>query len=255
MSRRSAGWPLTLVLLAVVGLAGSYAGAKVGRQYERNRMCCQTPQWPNVGLSLREVLGLVRFPSQIGQDKWVLYTVFPGVTDGFFLDVGSADGYEISNTVALEQRGWTGICIDPFPTNMQGRTCRMLKEVVFSDAGRTMKFQDSGGLGGITDTLGARKADAMQAPTVTFTTTTLRDLLRETKAPRFIHFVSLDIEGAELEALKAFPFETHRIGALAVEHNDEQPKRDQIAALLATQGYVRTHSWHQDDFYIARPRP
>lgn len=250
MTHRFLNWPVFLVTLGLVALAASYAGVKVGRQFEHNRMCCQTPQWPNIRLSLGEVLGLTRFPSQLGQDKWVIYNVFPGVTDGFFLDVGSADGTELSNTHALEQRGWTGVCIDPFPTNMEGRTCRMLKEVVFSEAGRTVSFQASGGLGGVTATLGALKDQAMQAPTVQFPTTTLRDVLQRTKAPPFIHFMSLDIEGAELEALKAFPFETHRIGALAVEHNDEEPKRSQIQELLASHGYVRSHTWQQDDFYV-----
>ena len=133
---------------------------------------------------------------------------------------------------------------------MEGRTCGMLKEVVFSEAGRTVSFQASGGLGGVTETLGVWKDKAMQAPTVQFTTTTLADVLQRTKAPPLIHFMSLDIEGAELEALKAFPFETHRIGALAVEHNDEQPKRSQIEALLVSHGYVRSHTWQQDDFYV-----
>ena len=95
MTQRFLNWPVFLVAVGLVALGASYAGGKVGRQYEHNKMCCRTPQWPNIRLSLREVLGLTRFPSQIGQDKWVLYTVFPGVTDGFFLDVGSADGTEL----------------------------------------------------------------------------------------------------------------------------------------------------------------
>ena len=250
MTQRILNWPVFVVTLGLVASVASYAGGKVGRQYEHNVMCCQTPKWPNIRLSVGELLGLSHFPSQIGQDKWVIYKIFPGVTDGFFLDVGSADGTALSNTKALERRGWTGICIDPFPKNMEGRTCRMLKEVVFSEAGRTVSFQASGDIGGIAETLGIGKEMAMQAPTVDLTTTTLGDVLQRTKAPPFIHFMSLDIEGAELEALKAFPFETHRIGAFAIEHNGEEPKRSQIQALLVSHGYVRSHSWQQDDFYI-----
>jgi hypothetical protein len=68
---------------------------------------------------VKEVVGLVWFPSQIGQNKWVSETIFPGVNDGFFLDVGSAYGIVGSNTKALEDKGWTGICIDPFPEEME----------------------------------------------------------------------------------------------------------------------------------------
>ena len=125
-----------LVILSGVALGSAYAGLKTGRQYERNVLCCQVPRDRNLKLSVRELLGRTAFPSQIGQDKWVTETVFPDVTDGFFLDVGSGDGTEDSNSKVLEQKGWTGICIDPFPTNMQDRTCLMLKEVVFSEAGK-----------------------------------------------------------------------------------------------------------------------
>jgi FkbM family methyltransferase len=242
------------MLLLAVSLGSGVVGAKIGTQYERNRECCQTPRVRNVWLSAREMLGLVKFPSQIGQDKWVLETVFPNVRNGFFLDVGSADGTLLSNTKALEQRGWTGVCIDPFPTNMQGRTCQVLKEVVFSEPGKSVQFQAYGELGGVVDTLGVWKDRAMKAPTVEFKTTTLSDILARTNAPALIHFMSLDIEGAELEALKGFPFDKYKIGALAVEHNFEEPKRTEIAALLKSHGYVLSHTWRQDDFYVPANR-
>lgn len=237
-------------LLVLVAFGSGYVGLKLGRLYERNRLCCETPRARNLSLAWREMLGLTRFYSQIGQDRWVLETVFPDVKDGFFLDVGSADGTLLSNSRALEERGWSGICIDPFPKNMAGRTCQMLKEVVFSESGKRVKFQASGDVGGVAETLGRWKGEAMGAPTVEFTTVTLRDVLERTRAPRLIHFISLDIEGAELEALKGFPFDRHKIGALAVEHNDEEPKRTQIEELMRRHGYRRVHSWFQDDFYL-----
>jgi FkbM family methyltransferase len=237
-----------LGLVLAFGLA--YFAYRFGRQVERNDLCCLVPPSRNYLLSLRQVLGLVSFYGRRGQDTWVAETVFPGVADGFFLDVGSADGTFASNTKALERKGWTGICIDPFPSNMEDRTCRMLKEVVFSEAGKTMDFQAADDIGGLTETLDTWKEEADKAPTVKFTTTTLAEILARTNAPPFIHFISLDIEGAELEALKAFPFDKHQIGAMAVEHNMEEPKRSQIAALMQQHGYRRVHSWSADDFYL-----
>jgi FkbM family methyltransferase len=206
-------------------------------------------------VSWKETLGLLTFYSQIGQDKWVLETVFPNLNDGFFLDIGSADGTLLSNSRALEERGWRGICIDPFPKNMEGRSCQMLKEVVYSETGKPVTFQTSGDLGGVADTLGKWKGQAMGAPSVTLTTVTLADILRSTRAPSFIHFVSLDIEGAELEALKGFPFDKYKIGALAVEHNEEEPKRSGIEALMTQHGYRKAHTWYQDDFYLPQRSP
>src|SRR5687767_9721047 len=111
---------LTIALLLAVALGSAFLGMKAGREYERNRLCCQTPRARNLRLALSHALGRPTSYSQIGQDKWVLETVFPDVRDGFFLDVGSADGTVHSNSKALEQRGWRGVCVDPFPTNMQG---------------------------------------------------------------------------------------------------------------------------------------
>src|SRR5262249_17730547 len=161
--------------IAGLGAAAGGFGLSVGRYYEYNLLCCSVPRFPNLKLSVRETLRLDSFPSQIGQDKWVSETVFPGVTDGFFVDVGSGDGYQWSNTVALERKGWTGICIDPFPTHMEGRTCQMFKEVVFNQAGQRVLFHQANALAGIEDTLGAWKTEAEKVPGVELTTVTLGD--------------------------------------------------------------------------------
>jgi FkbM family methyltransferase len=176
-------------------------------------------------VSAKEKLGLATFYSQMGQDKWVSEVVFPGVKNGFFLDVGSGDGTFMSNTKALEQKGWTGICVDPFPRNMQDRSCQIFKEVVFSKTGERVKFWAAKELGRIVDTLGdPTLKDILQtAPIVEFTTVTLADILERAKAPRFIHYVSMDIEGGEIDALKGFPFDKYQIGTLSVEHNYQEP--------------------------------
>jgi len=228
------------------------AGFIVGKQYRDNELCCAVPAYRNIRLSLRQLLGLEKFHSQIGQDIWVVETALPDLRNGYFLDVGSGDGTAASNTKVLEERGWTGICVDPFPTHMDGRTCQMFKEVVFSEAGKRMTFHTAGELGGLAQTLGEWKAYAEKAPTVEFTTVTLGDILTRAKAPRRIDFMSLDIEGAELDALKGFPFDRYQLRTLAVEHNFEEPKRSQIEELMKSHGFVKAHTWYQDDFYLRR---
>ncbi len=240
---------LAVLVVCVAGMSGWF-GMALGRRYQTNTWCCYVPPYRNLVLSLQETLGLASFPSQIGQDKWVLSTVFPGVTNGFFLDVGSGDGITHSNTFMLEQEGWTGICIDPFPTNMNVRTCQVFKEVVYGEAGKRVLFHTAGEVAGIADTLDTWKRVAEKSPAVELTTVTLGDILQRAKAPRFIHFMSLDIEGAELEALRGLPFDTYTFGAMAIEHNYEGRKRNDIQALLEGHGYTRVHTWRQDDFYL-----
>jgi hypothetical protein len=139
---------LTLVVAvlccAAIGAAVAY---KAHTRFDEHKRCCLVPTARNISLSLREALRITRYQSEIGQDKWVAETIFPGITNGFFLDVGSGDGYMESNTQALEARGWKGICIDPFPRNMGGRTCHMFKDVVSNESGKRVLFHTAGDYG------------------------------------------------------------------------------------------------------------
>ncbi len=240
------------VVAALVVMSISPRGVEARREYAANRACCDLSIVQALSLSFHQTLGGPSYPSEIGQDKWVIFKMFPGETSGYFLDVGSGHGTIGSNTKALEELGWKGICVDPFPTHMEGRTCLMEKAVVSSAAGQVVKFHTHSGLGGIADTLGKWKEEAARSPAVELTTTTIGELLARTEAPPYIHFLSLDIEGAELEALKGVPFDRYRFGAMAIEHNEEEPKRSDLRKFLEEKGYRRVHSFKQDDFYAPR---
>ena len=240
------------VLLGAVALVAGFVGLKLGVHYRIDQECCQLPLSRSLLVTAKEKLGLVTFYSEMGQDKWVSEKVFPGVKNGFFLDVGSGDGTFISKTKALEQRGWTGICVDAFPRNMQDRTCQIFKAVVFNEAGKRVKFWAADDWGRIIDESVEMKArmQTYTAPIVEFTTVTLADILERAKAPRFIHYVSLDVEGPELQVLQGFPFDKYQIGALTVEHNYLEPKRSEIKALMESHGYKRVYTLNRDDLYV-----
>jgi FkbM family methyltransferase len=249
LTRKSAlGLSIGAVLVAAA--VSGYLGIRFGRQFENNKRCCLLTRGQNIRITLAELLGLTTFHSQTGQDKWVTEVMFPDVTNGYFVDVGSGDGIDGSNTKLIEEKGWKGICIDPFPENMASRTCQLFKEVVFERAGETVKFKVSGGIGGIESKLGRWKDAASHGDTVELTTVTLGDILERAHAPAYIQYMSLDIEGAEFKALEGLPFEKYTFGALNIEHNDEEPKRSQISELLRSHGYTRVHSWLQDEFYV-----
>lgn len=82
---------------------------------------------------------------------------------------------------------------------------------MFDRADEKVQFKAAGDLGGIGDTLGAWKEKADAASAVEFTTTTLGDIPARNQAPPVIDFMSRDIEGAELAALKGFPFEKYKV--------------------------------------------
>lgn len=246
----------TLLVGSLYVLARSPRVVDMRQQLDLNRGCCDFSLAQALSLTFRETIGSApTFPSEIGQDKWVVEKMFPGVSNGYFLDVGSGHGTIGSNTKVLEELGWTGMCVDPFPIHMEGRTCRMEKEVVSSTAGKVVKFHTHAGLGGIVDTLGKWKDEAQKSPAVELTTTTLGALLERANAPAYIHFLSLDIEGAELDALKGVDFSNYTFGSMAIEHNEEEPKRSDLLKFLEERGYRRVHSFRQDDFFAPTNSP
>src|SRR6188768_2156012 len=78
---------------------------------------------------------------------------FNGKTDGCFMDVGAYQGTTFSNTRALAELGWSGVCIEPSPPafwglmqNYKGNTVVKLVNAAISykETG-LIEFADSGG--------------------------------------------------------------------------------------------------------------
>jgi hypothetical protein len=94
------------------------------------------------------------------------------------------------------------------------------------------------------------KDSASKAPLVELVTTTLDDVLAQAHAPQYIDFMSLDVEGAEYDALRGLSLDRYEFGAMVIEHNYETEKREAIRKLLVGKGYVRVRSWYVDDYYV-----
>lgn len=242
----SAAW------VAVLSLLAFFEGVMFGRTYERYRFVYAAPEHAAIRGSLSKLVGREKSYGQFGQDLWVTRGIAPGKRDGYYVDVGSADGERISNTKLLDDLGWKGVCIDPFPKNMGQRTCQVFRQPAFSESGKLVKFREAGNLGGIEQDLNRYKStDAItHAPMVEFVTATLDELLAKAHAPNYIDYMNLDVEGAEYDVLRGLSLDRYQIGSLTVEHNFEMTKREAIHNLLAAKGYVRVRSWEVDDWYV-----
>jgi hypothetical protein len=80
----------------------------------------------------------------------------------------------------------------------------------------------------------------------------LTDLLAQHGAPELIDYISVDVEGAELDALEGFDFEHFKPRVITVEHNYRDDQRSAVELLLASQGFVREfeHFSQFDDWYF-----
>jgi len=237
-------------------LGASAFGVKVGSRYRTYRLLFELGKRDALIAAARGVLHLQKSYSEMQQDLWIVLSAMPGKGDGYYVDVGSSDGVIASNTKLLDDRGWKGVCIDPFPTNMTSRTCQVFSQPVYSVSRQKVSFRAAGGMGGITDTLGvgAQTLKVSKAPVVEFETATLDEILEKAKAPRHIDFMSIDVEGAELEVLRGLSFDKYQVEAFTIEHNFEQPKREAIRQLLESKGYTRVRSWAEDDWYLLHGR-
>ncbi len=170
--------------------------------------------------------------SQAGQDQWVVATYPEGFT-GFFVEVGAYDGVQTSNSYALEQLGWDGLCIEAHPLIAEqcarNRSCRTIGMAAASKRG-LVRFEgdrvtsDGGGIEIGCDTLTA--------------------MLDQVEAPPLLDYVSIDVEGSELDVLAGFDFDRYTIGLLSIEHNlycDGPARKDALFEVLTTRGFERVY--------------
>jgi len=174
----------------------------------------------------------------LAQDEWVLAN---SEGPGFFVEAGAGDGVHLSNTIRLEEAGWTGLCVEPSPDYAQlcrNRTCRTDPRCLMAASGHRVRLEVN------PDRL-LSKVSA--EGTEWRSSVSLLDLLQEHDCPRQIDYLSLDVEGEETRIFGAFPFGAYRFRLMTVEHNYVQA--EELRAILTEHGYelVKTVLW--EDFW------
>tara|TARA_B110001452_G_C15187750_1_gene412515 strand:- start:480 stop:1238 length:759 start_codon:yes stop_codon:yes gene_type:complete len=175
--------------------------------------------------------------------------------DGYYLDIGANDGESISNTYVMDvEFGWNGVCVEPFPTNFDRRSCSLYKDVVSDVSGHEVQFRHAGSesdndvFGGIDENLQTDIRHG-RGELFNFTTMTATDLLKKAHAPTVIDFASIDTEGAEALVMQGFDLETYCVRFIAIEHNNDEPKRSDIRETAENHGHTYHGTDGNDDFY------
>lgn len=199
----------------------------------------------------------MEYRSHIGQDRWVDET-YGAKESGYFLDFGAFDGVTISNTYMLEVvHGWSGICVEPnpsfFPTLCRNRTAIAINCALFKESRKKLSFVDAHGLSGFefaadNDSMAERRAAATKRK-IFVDTLNPTELLDRFDAPTFIEYLSLDVEGCELDILRALDFSKYKVGLMTIEHNHDTERQQKIRNYLANFGY-RVLQNRNDDFFF-----
>lgn len=186
--------------------------------------------------------------SQEGEDM-ILRRIFEGKQKGFYVDVGAHHPQRFSNTYFFYVRGWRGINIDAMPGSMELfnaiRPGDINVEAAIASEKREMTyfmFNDPA-LNSFHEELSrSRDQTAYRIiDTKTVFTRTLAEVLDEYLAPdQEIDFLSVDVEGLDLEALKSNNWDKYRPYCVLVEcvdHSLEGIEKSDVYEYLKEKNY------------------
>ena len=153
------------------------------------------------------------FPGGDVEDSLICDYLGPGV--GTFVDVGANDPIAGSKTWRLEQAGWDGLLVEPLSEHVQ--RLRQLRRAKVADVACAGPEHDGGsltlrvaGLGGSESSLGAFiRPQVVERETRTVRVRTLDSLVEEFAIER-VDFLSIDVEGFEMEVLSGFSLQQFR---------------------------------------------
>ncbi len=177
---------------------------------------------------------------------------------GVFLEIGANDGYSQSNTYHLERSGWTGILIEPVPrffnickrvrpqsycfnyacSGEDGVDVEMVEQGLMSVAlGRTTREET--------------RVLSETASRVTVPSARLSDLIDKTPY-KAITFMSIDVEGAEMDVLAGLDLSRHAPEWLLIESD----QLDLVTELLSdTMRHEAQLTYHDHLFVRHNPPP
>lgn len=194
------------------------------------------------------------------------------IKNGFYIDVGAQHPVNDSVTKAFYERGWRGINVDPVPQWIELlRKDRPhdinLQLAIGEKVGRkTMFAVTDTGLSTDNEAFVRRHRDAgYQAESLEVEVSTL-DEVCERYGVSTVHFLKIDVEGAENDVIRGFSFDRVRPWIVLVEaiepvtnqhaasNPDSVPSHQQWESTLLAHGYEFVYDDGLNRFYIARER-
>lgn len=186
--------------------------------------------------------------SQYGESSIILQH-FDG-RPGRFLDVGAGDGLTFSNTEPLLRLGWTGVMVEPAPSQLRWlyenhgeNPAVTIVPCAVGEGSRTqgVNFWDGGHNGKEFSTANAGHRDLMAAHSqgdIKFRQTRVVqlswwDLIGITPGP--FDFVNIDVEGNNFELLASMPFHMIRPEMVCIEL-DPAWMKDQFTSVFTGAG-------------------
>lgn len=204
----------------------------------------------------------VTYYSQHGED-FILDQMFDGKARGFFVEVGCIDGRRFSNSLAFEERGWQGLCVEAHKDYIellkQNRPNSIVCHCAVSERERESATFYANARASLSTLDKSREKyfrknfgkyfSGFREQTVSIRT--LESIFREYNVKE-VDFVSIDIEGHEVEALKGMNFEQVRPQVFVIE-SESAAHENELDEILFSHGYHKSISLGQNIFYVQDP--
>lgn len=207
----------------------------------------------------------MNYNGQYMQDKFLNDHIFKNMKNGFFLEMGAADGLRHSNTYFFEQNlGWNGICIEPREADylelVQNRKC-ICENICISDSEGEQDFLEITGYGhqlsGLKKDFDERHVKRINKESIEYKSkqeilrkkcTTINKIFEKHSVAKIDYF-SLDIEGGELKVLKSIDFSRYPIQVVSVENNYNDKK---LRKFMEKNNYEMIKKIHIDEIYVRK---
>lgn len=198
-----------------------------------------------------------KFYSQSGED-FILNEIFKGQESGFFVEVGCIDGRRFSNTLHFEEKSWKGICVEAHAGYIEMLRKNRPNSIICHCAAAE-KEEDAvfyANARGSLSTLDRSQENKLKREFGKYFTGFEEQQIRKRRLDSIfaecgvkeIDFMSLDIEGSEVEALRGIDFSKFKPTVLLVE-SDSPEHRKALENILRPAGYSEIGNIGVNVFY------
>lgn len=196
--------------------------------------------------------------SQYGEDSIIDYFFkSKGISSGFFVDVGAADGVEHSNTYNLGINGWSGILIEPDEVAFNNllklygnnKSIKLINEAVYSTSEKRPFYKEPGQASTLSEQFRDKVIGlyGIKYDTKMITCNPLYSILDRLSSPKNIDFLSIDAEGIDMIVLDTMDWDRYTVSLLCVEHS--MPKED-LRHYMESKNYKFYYETCGNTFYI-----
>ena len=205
--------------------------------------------------------------SQKYEDIFLYEHYFKDYKNGFFIELGALDGIEKSNTKFFEDNfNWNGILIEPHPIkskllNKNRPKCYNFQELISNkiELKEYIYFDDlHASVSGIKDTLedfhfnhffNNKNLNNHKQSSIKLNTCSLKNIIQNINID-FIDFLSLDVEGHELEVLESWDFSIPIYLIMVEKLGKNKNKEKKIDELLFKHHYSFSAKFKHNEIFI-----